>query len=99
MYQGLNKPQPKFPKKPTSNLSTNSFPSNLVADGREFRTVIQMVEYDVFQQLTSFGPATITNPAGSIILPVPRQINEAQTLSWGQINGKDTITQTLTSML
>jgi hypothetical protein len=89
MYQGLNKAEPNFPRKPSSSINSNAFPSNLEANGREFRTVIQMVEYKIAQQFASFGPATITNPAGSITLPVPRKINEAQTLSWGTINGTE----------
>jgi hypothetical protein len=89
MYQGLNKAEPNFPRKPSSSINSNAFPSNLEANGREFCTVIQMVEYKIAQQFASFGPATITNPAGSITLPVPRKINEAQTLSWGTISGTE----------
>jgi hypothetical protein len=80
------KPVPNFPKKLDENRSirSNSFPNDLVANGRNYYTQIQFVDYSVFQQFNSFG--AFAAPAGGINLPIPIKLNENVVQHWQEFS-------------
>ena len=75
-------PVPNFPQKldKARTSSSNSFPNDLVASGRNFYTQIQFVDYSVFQQVNSFGAYAV--PSGGINLPIPLSLNDNLMLRW-----------------
>jgi len=73
---------PKLPTKPTAGIRNYSYPGDLIADGRLFYTQIQLIKYNP-DIGTLKGART---PQGGIILPIPKKINEAQTLDWSAVS-------------
>lgn len=107
--QSRNTNNARFPTPPQKNIQVNSFPNDLIANGRNLCTVINFVDYlsaanNSVSQIASglgaiaadaaAGIATLLNiPSivtgyrqtsinGSIILPIPKKINDATTLTW-----------------
>ena len=88
-----------IPTKPNTNKNIFSFPNDLQANGRDFAMAISFSDYT---SSTVTGAATEFNtiktiPAGSVLLPLPKRINDVQTISWeefsatsaaGQIGGQ-----------
>jgi hypothetical protein len=82
---------PFLPTKPKTKLDYYSFPNDLVSDGRQFCMDIQFLEYDssltnigmFFPTLSSgiFNTAAFT-PSGGITLPIPKKLNDIQTVIW-----------------
>jgi hypothetical protein len=74
---------PKFPMPPRTGNLTYMFPGDLVTTERAFYTQIQFVQYQRF----SVFRAPFLNPLGGISLPLPKKINDTQTVTWEQIEG------------
>lgn len=66
-----------FPQPPQPTATNNTFPSDLVADGRNFYTQIQFVSYSF-----PFSSGTYRQPSGGMYLPIPRKLNDLQTVTW-----------------
>jgi hypothetical protein len=89
-----NKPVPNFPQKlDKKQMGTNVFPNDLIANGRNYYTQIQFVDYSPSQQfniiptfLSNLGVnlsgSGIARPAGGIWLPIPLKLNDNQMLNW-----------------
>jgi len=75
-------PLPQLPKKPTAGYSMLSYPGDLIADGREYYTQIHFVKY----HYTYATDGNNAEPKGGFILPLPKKINEAQTLNWEAVS-------------
>ena len=75
-------PLPQLPKKPTAGYKMLSYPGDLIANGREYYTEINFVKYN-FTLATDGNNAV---PKGGFILPLPKKINEAQTLNWEAVS-------------
>jgi hypothetical protein len=74
---------PHFPRKPrpvTNILKT--FPSDLLADGRDYYIQLQFIPYDLDFVKAAWSGWGSANPTGGIVLPLPMKINEVQTLVW-----------------
>lgn len=77
----FNDPTPSnIPTKPKASFQSFSFPDDLTssASGRNYYTQINFVEYSPALQLG----LNLIKPSGGCNLPLPRKINEVQTLSW-----------------
>lgn len=93
MVQFQNTLPPNFPAKPNPTLNYFSFPNDLVQDGRNFCTQIQFVDYRSQVSFSSNGPTDVLGllgaivqstfkPSGGITLPIPKKINDMQTVTW-----------------
>lgn len=79
-----------FPTRPEKKVASNFLPEDLLASGRNVYTQIQFVQYNF--GLQTMGPSVfslfsgggIAKPTGGMVLPVPRKINESQTLTWSE---------------
>lgn len=73
-----------FPTKPTPALPTIlSFPRDIVADNRNFYIQIDFVDYNSLSWNYVSGNTTkFPNPTGGLILPLPKKINDTQTVIW-----------------
>lgn len=83
------------------NLTSSiQFPTDLIAEGRNFYSEFIFMDYSVNQQFTS---TPILRPVdskyGSVWLPVPRKINDIQTMSWGEFSGTSVAGAALTQMI
>lgn len=75
-----------LPQRRPRPISTNQFPGDLLSDGRTLATQIEFVEY-LSQVPGLLNPTgTIANPGGGMYLPIPKKINEVQTLTWSEIS-------------
>jgi hypothetical protein len=78
-----------FPRPPTSGrIATNlQFPDDLLADGRNFFTQIQMVPYDwkLIEPLFT-GETTSADPVGGVVLPIPTKLNNTQVVHWEEVS-------------
>jgi len=74
---------PKFPVPPRTGNLSYMFPNDLVTDNRAFFTQIQFVEY----QRSSVFKSPFLMPLGGISLPLPKKINDTQTVTWESIEG------------
>jgi hypothetical protein len=72
----------RYPTPPQKNYSLQSFPNDLVAPGRNFYTELTFMTYAPSQQLTATSIKKYIPTSGGIRLPIPRKINDTQTLSW-----------------
>lgn len=78
---------PNFPTPPGRRYEGDlTFPSDLTASGREFYTSLGFVNYE-FSQAT--GRAAISVSEDNIKLPMPRKINDVETILWEEFNGLD----------
>jgi len=74
----------RYPTPPKKQYNLKSFPNDLVAPGRNFYTELTFMTYNVTQQLTATRKLT---PVGGIRLPIPKKLNDVQTLSWSAESG------------
>ena len=95
-----------FPTRKISEpLSQMAFPNDLLANPDRPYVALQFVTYrTAFYSGTSLGssltglaqkigvPTQITNPTGSVILPLPKKINENQELLWNETSLMDLLT-------
>jgi hypothetical protein len=79
-------PTPNFPKPldRKDNTSGTVFPNDLVANGRNFYTQIQFVDYSIFQQFNT--SVKYANPSGGIKLPLPMKINDTLAVHWSNVS-------------
>jgi hypothetical protein len=79
-------PTPNFPKPldRKDNTSGTVFPNDLVANGRNFYTQIQFVDYSIYQQFNS--SVKYANPSGGIKLPLPMKINDTLSVHWSNVS-------------
>lgn len=84
-----------FPTRPEKRIATNYLPEDLLASGRNLYTEIQFVAYSFGYQTFGTGLSGILSnagvfsgtggvarPTGGMVLPIPKRVNEAQTLTW-----------------
>lgn len=74
-----------YPMPPRKQLNYDTFPNDLIAPGRNFYTEITFMEYNIIDQLTS---RRLMIPLGGVRLPIPRKVNEVQTLTWNTESAK-----------
>lgn len=96
MYPSLTSNRSNFPTAPQKNLRFDSFPNDLVAPGRNFYIEIAFMAYNPAMQFTSTGVMT---PAGGVRLPIPRKLNEQQSLIWGEASATAAAGQAIQSFL
>jgi hypothetical protein len=79
-------PTPNFPKPldRKDNTSGTVFPNDLIANGRNFYTQIQFVDYNIRQQFNSL--VKYANPSGGIKLPLPMKINDTLAVHWSNVS-------------
>jgi hypothetical protein len=93
MVQFQNTLPPNFPARPNPRLNYFSFPNDLVQDGRNFCTQIQFVDYRSQVSFDTSSPIgllgalgqivqTSFKPSGGLTLPLPKKINDMQTVTW-----------------
>lgn len=97
MHIGLTKSKSNYPQKSksTSSLTTSAqFPTDLMAEDRQFYSEFIFMEYSYKQQLTA---TPILRPIGgqfgSVWLPVPRKINDVQVLNWEAVSASSQLAQ------
>lgn len=81
---------PFLPTKPKPALNYYSFPNDLVSDGRQFSMDIQFMDYDpgftsfglFFPSVAPYYPTASYRPSGGITLPIPKKLNDIQTVIW-----------------
>jgi hypothetical protein len=83
-----------FPFPPMKRLSYKSFPNDLISEERDFYTELTFMSYNVRQQLTS---SALMLPLGGVRLPIPRKINDVQTLVWSAESGLSSATSIASS--
>ena len=71
----------RYPTPPTKKYNFKCFPNDLVAPGRNFYTDLTFMTYNINQQLTATAKFT---PKGGCRLPIPKKLNDIQTLSWSE---------------
>jgi len=72
-----------FPTGPSTGSSSFIFPSDLITGDRNFYTDIQFVEYNK----RSVFEAPFLSPIGGVTLPLPKKINDVQTVVWEPVEG------------
>ena len=95
---------PFLPTKPKTSYNTASFPNDLIADGRQFATRIEFLQYsaemagvDIFG-LIPFSTAGYL-PTGGFTLPLPKKINEIQSVIWKEESAVDAATSAISSVV
>jgi hypothetical protein len=75
---------PNFPTKPTPTApKLLSFPRDIIADDRNFYMQIDFVKYNSLAMNYMLGNTSkFPNPTGGVILPLPKRINDQQTVTW-----------------
>jgi hypothetical protein len=93
---------PFLPTKPKTSYNSASFPNDLIADGRQFATRIEFLQYsaemagvDIFG-LIPFSTAGYL-PTGGFTLPLPKKINEIQSVIWKEVGAVDVATSAMQS--
>lgn len=76
---------PNFPKPPGRNISGGgmTFPSDLITSGREYYTEINFQNYEY---ATTNGLGALTY-GGGVKLPIPRRINDNESIIWEEGSG------------
>lgn len=75
-----------FPKKPkTQSISLIAHPLDLISSGRGYYTQIQFVKY-IGPVGKFFNGGYQPSPTGGMILPLPKKINELQSVTWEPIS-------------
>ena len=82
-----------LPTKPKATAGRNlMFPSDLITGERNFYTTIQFVEWTASQAISSIlANSVLVDPRDGIILPLPRTINEQQTMVWEENKAIDSV--------
>jgi hypothetical protein len=93
---------PFLPTKPKQTYNSASFPNDLIADGRQYATRIEFLQYsaemagvDIFG-LIPFSTAGYL-PTGGFTLPLPKKINEIQSVIWKEEGAVDVATSAIGS--
>jgi hypothetical protein len=77
---------PNFPQKPQRGTNSSSFPNDLISGQRQFYTQIGLVRYN--SGLATGGGLGLQT-SGTIVLPMPRQLNDQEVIQWEEWSGKD----------
>lgn len=82
---------PNFPTKPGFGDSGRgkSFPKDLINGSREFYTSISFVKYNSPLNTNLLGQGL--EPAGQVILPIPKKLNDNEVILWEEWSGKDAL--------
>jgi hypothetical protein len=88
---------PFLPTKPKTSYNSASFPNDLIADGRQFATRIEFLQYsDEMAGVDVFGLIPFSTawylPTGGFTLPLPKKINEIQSVIWKEESAVDVAT-------
>lgn len=79
-----------FPRPPGRNsINSNSFPNDLINGTRDFYTEITFGQYN----FTMAGGAGALSLGGSILLPIPKKLNDNEVIIWEEWSGRDTLGQ------
>ena len=74
-----------FPTPPQKTYNFVSFPNDLEATGRKFKTDIQFLEYSGAFALDSvLNSGSTYTPTTGITLPLPRRINDSTSVEWSR---------------
>lgn len=83
-----------FPTRPQKAITTNYIPEDVISSGRNLYTQIEFVAYSFGYQTFGTGISGflglfgnrggVARPNGGIVLPIPKKINESQTITWEQ---------------
>lgn len=85
---------PNFPQKlDRTDGGTQMFPNDLIAEGRNFYTQIQFVDYKPVGGFGGFSLPrfnaqfqNIARPSGGLFLPIPQRLNDNMTLDWTEFS-------------
>jgi hypothetical protein len=85
-------PQQSFsniPLPPNTVKNRFSFPDDLVTGGRNYYTSINFMDYRSQTTLGSIVSSLSSSyvPSGSVILPIPKKLNDIQTVIWNEVEG------------
>jgi hypothetical protein len=77
-----------IPLPPSTRSQNFSFPGDLVTGGRNFYTSLYFMDYLSTQLLGGLMSSLQGSyrPSGSVILPVPKKLNDVQSVIWDQIS-------------
>lgn len=78
---------PNFPSKPNRGFNQSSFPNDLATGARQFYTNISFVRYNSGLATGGLG----IQAGGSIMLPIPRQLNDNEVILWEEWSGMETL--------
>jgi hypothetical protein len=85
---------PNFPKPPGRNIAGGAgmtFPSDLITSGREYYTEINFQSYE-YATATGLGALSF---GGGVRLPIPRRINDNESIIWEEWSGTQAAPQIL----
>jgi len=86
----------RFPTPPSTRISIDTFPNDLIQSNRGFYTELSFLKYSTGGLFGGLGiqgiggrgrPLTVS---GGVKLPLPKKINDAQTLSWQEVSALST---------
>lgn len=85
-----SRPVPNFPQKlDRTDGGTQMFPNDLIAEGRNFCTQIQFVDYKpIGVGLGDFNAQfqNVARPSGGLFLPIPQRLNDNMVLDWTEFS-------------
>lgn len=84
---------PNFPQPPGRNIGSGAgmtFPSDLITNGREYYTEINFQNYEYVNATTGLGALSF---GGGVRLPIPRRINDNESIIWEEWSGINAIQQ------
>lgn len=92
-----SKPVPNFPQKLNrTDGGTQVFPNDLIAEGRNYCTQIQFVDYQPLVNINTgsvISPGqfnsqfqNIARPSGGLFLPIPQKLNDNLMLEWSEFS-------------
>lgn len=86
---------PNFPQPPGRNVGGGgmTFPSDLISSGREYYTEINFQNYE-FATATGLGALSF---GGGVKLPMPKRINDNESIIWEEFSGTQALPQLLSS--
>ena len=97
-----------IPTPPKTGTNRMSFPNDLVSDGRNFCTTINFVSYqstttlssvgNFISSLFSSGGGGAFSSAGNVTLPIPRKLNDQQTIIWTDVDASQMTIHAASSM-
>lgn len=88
VQRGLPPSFPTRPQRMTNSIKT--FPSDLLAGGRNMYMQIQMIPYSA----SLVWPYSVSaNPVGGVVLPIPMKLNDVQPIIWQEVSIMDNVAQ------
>ena len=85
----------RFPTPPSTRISIDTFPNDLIQSNRGYYTELTFMKYtNGFTGGLSIqgigGRGKPMTASGGVKLPLPKKINDAQTLSWAEVSSLET---------